>query len=192
MADMAYTYDSARQKDEEWRPVLGWEGFYEVSSQGRVRSADRTVFTPDSPKGPYYRKYRGRVLRQGLNVHGRHCVGLSSREGRYTVSVHVLVCEAFYGPRPSPNHDAAHNDGRPSNNFVNNLRWATKKENMADKLIHGTHNRGERHGNSKLTADAVREIKASSESHAALGRAFGVNYRTIFDIRSGKIWGHVQ
>ena len=130
--------------DEEiWKPIIGWEGLYEVSDHGRVRSLDRTVKTS---KG-HIRKVKGRVLRP----HGRtkslpYDIVTLTRGGRRGAPgmieempyVHTLVLEHFVCPRPE-GMEACHNDGNGMNNHIDNLRWDTHKNNMQDQLRHGTH-----------------------------------------------------
>ena len=140
--------------DEIWKPVLGYEGFYEVSSIGRVRSLDRWVERP--PQGT--RLVRGRVLKQTVQV-GRDfgypyikvCVNGVSKTKR----VHTLVCEAFHGPRPA-GMQVCHNDGTRTNNTVGNLRWGTPSENQLDRIDHGTSSIGERNPNARLSEPDVR------------------------------------
>jgi hypothetical protein len=70
-------------------------------------------------------------------------LGLRHEDGtRENIAVHRMVCEAFHGPAPTLTHHAAHWDGNRKNNIPNNLRWATCSENHADKIRHGTTNRG--------------------------------------------------
>lgn len=118
--------------NEEWRPVLGYEGYYEVSSRGRVRSLPRKVATSRGA-----RVSPGRTLKTPTSTGGYLRVDLSRDGISKSRSVHVLVLEAFTGPRPSRGHDACHWDGDPSNNNIENLRWDTKSANMADKMRHG-------------------------------------------------------
>lgn len=79
-------------------------------------------------------------------------------DGRYH-SVHVLACEAFNGPMPEPGLDAAHSCGHPLCWNGLHLRWATRKENMADQLLDGTRNQGERNGGARLSEAQVHEIR---------------------------------
>lgn len=114
---------------EEWRAIPGYEGIYEVSDLGRVRSLDR-----QSTAG---RSLRGRIRAAAKDKGGYLRVPLHhGRAVRYT-GAHRLVLEAFVGPCP-PGMEACHNDGDPSNNALSNLRWDTKSANMLDKLLHGT------------------------------------------------------
>lgn len=122
---------------EEWRPVLGWESLYEVSDHGRVRSQPRTVVRRN--RGPLV--YTGKVLKPFSHPHSGHLkVRLSERQtGRMpTCSVHVLVLEAFVGPRPKGLH-ACHRDDDPTNNLLGNLRWGSRADNADDSVANGRH-----------------------------------------------------
>lgn len=110
--------------------------------------------------------------------------------------VHLLVLEAFVGPRPSPTHDACHGIGGPRDNSLANLRWGTKQENADDRLLHGTQVRGEQVGISQLSAEQVLEVKAAIPKWkrgmcTEFGNKFGVCHTTIADIRDGKTWAHL-
>lgn len=118
--------------------------------------------------------------------------GMVSHGGRMRY-VHRLVCEAVKGHAPTPKHEAAHSCGRGGEGCVNprHLSWKTRTENQADRLVHGTHNRGERQGMAKLTEADVRAIRqiGSAESLSAIGRKFGVHAKTVSQIFSGQNWG---
>lgn len=115
---------------ELWKPVVGYEGIYEVSSFGRVRSLPRV----DS-RG---RRVRGGMLTILTHPSGHQQVKLS-RDGRTTqAKLHRVVLEAFIGP-PAHGYEALHDDGNPANNNAGNLRWGTRSENMLDRVRHGTH-----------------------------------------------------
>ena len=81
------------------------------------------------------RRYRGRVLKQATNTYGYKCVKLGWHSGKE--EVHRLISLAFIGERPS-GRECAHWDGDPANNFLSNLRYATKSENYQDSVRHGT------------------------------------------------------
>lgn len=120
---------------EVWKSVVGWENSYEVSDQGQVRSVDR--FVP-CRGGVTFR--RGRVLKQRP---ARYLTVSLTEPGRkaVTASVHLLVLEAFVGPRP---HGlvGCHGPGGQHNNHVDNLRWDTHSNNVRDQLRYGTHPSG--------------------------------------------------
>ena len=121
---------------EQWKPVQvkGFEGLYEVSSYGRVRSLARTIKASDRIVN-----YKTRVLKQNIDSGGYAQVTLCNHTKRKTIGVHVLVAEAFIGKRPK-GLDICHNDGKATHNHPHNLRWASRSENCKDKTIHGTHN----------------------------------------------------
>lgn len=112
------------------------------------------------------------------------------------VYVHRRVCEMAHGPAPSELHEAAHSCGNGDIGCVNqrHLRWATPKENAADKILHGTENRGENHNWAKLKKSDVVEIRqaANSVSRKTLADRYGVSKHTIGHVLSGRSWRHVQ
>jgi hypothetical protein len=120
-------------EQEIWRPIPGRNG-YEVSDLGRVRSVDRVIPRRWRSGRIVQAKLKGRLL--GLHVAAGPGY-LYARLGCKSAYVHHLVLEAFVGPRPA-GRQAAHGDGDKLNNTLGNLRWATPKENCADKLRHGT------------------------------------------------------
>ena len=83
---------------------------------------------------------------------------------------------------------AAHNDGNPTNNVVENLRWATPSENTRDRFKHGTGMAGEQNVKAVLTWHDVLKIRASKKAVPALAAEFGVSRTTISNIRLGKTW----
>lgn len=104
---------------ERWRPVESYEGYYEVSDQGRIRNV----------RG-------GKLLKLLPMKNGYLKVNLSKQGKVKTEYVHQLVAKTFLGPRPSPNHDACHGLGGPTDNRLSNLRWDTKRENRLDIARH--------------------------------------------------------
>lgn len=173
--------------DERWLPVAGYEGLYSVSSLGRVRSEDRSV-----SNGSGSRLVKGRVLRQHRNTEGYFRVDLSKNSQAKTIRVHVVVAEAFLGPRPDEMW-VLHGDLGKDVNDVRNLSYGTPSQNNgADRIRDGTDNRGARNGNAKLSPEIIRTIRSSSETHAALARLFNVSITTIYQIRLRMRWSHVS
>lgn len=103
-----------------------------------------------------------------------------------------LVCEAVHGPRPSIKHDAAHSCGNGHLGCVNpqHLRWATRKENMKDTIEHGTTNRGERQGHSKLTEEQVKHIRRLRNVMKGrdVAKKFGIDPSTVCQIQKRDRW----
>lgn len=173
---------------EEWKPIPGFEGLYEASNAGRVRSVDRDLFQRNNAGGVSIFKRKGRVLAQRVSASGYYRVNLSKDDMHTTHHVHKLICLAFYGPPSCDQAHAAHNDGDRKNNALPNLRWATPSENMMDKNEHGTDMRGARHFNAKLTWDDVKAIRSSTDSAPSLARKFGVGVHAIHKVRYGYTW----
>lgn len=115
---------------ERWRPVRDFEGLYEVSDLGRVRSLDR-IRSSGMP-------LRGRVMSTKPRSDGYVPVTLWSRGQRTVRLVHRVVLDSFVGPRPGQ-ADAMHADGSRSNNSLPNLSWGTRSENINDQVRHGAH-----------------------------------------------------
>lgn len=128
----------ASVEDVEWRPVVGFEGLYEVSEYGSVRSLPRVTRIGHGKT----RVLSGRVIKTyRLKRSGHIAINLVPREGVRQIRktfVHLLVLEAFVGPRPEGLY-GCHNDGDPDNNHVSNLRWDTPSSNMHDRVRHGNH-----------------------------------------------------
>ena len=124
--------DTSKTTSERWLPVNGYEGIYEVSSHGRVRSVDRTVTYSNGQ----VRRYKGKVRRTPLNQDGYPRVNLSHQGEDKTRTVHSLVAEAFIGARPE-NMEVCHSDGDPTNNHLDNLRYGTPSDNTLDRVKHG-------------------------------------------------------
>jgi hypothetical protein len=97
--------------------------------------------------------------------------------------------EAFVGIRPQ-GMECCHNDGNPQNNHWSNLRWDTPKNNHADKVKHGTTNRGEQCGTAKLTLEQVRAIRQDTRLQRIIAAEYGVKDNTISRIKSFKRWAH--
>lgn len=152
---------------EEWRPVVGFEGLYEVSNHGRLRSVARTITRHNGRTQPIPQ----RILKLKPNPQGYWRIGLTKELADRQVFhfVHRLVLEAFIGPCPD-GMQCRHLDGNPGNNFVTNLRWGTSSENNLDKVGHGTHPQARRthclHGheystkNTRIAADGSRRCRA--------------------------------
>lgn len=175
---------------EQWRMVPGYEGLYQVSSRGTVVSMDRIVM-----RGKRRMHIKARVMKPGRQVTtGGHMFVALSKGGKRPkyMRVHRLVLAAFTGDQPDM--DCCHNNGDPTDNRLENLRWDTRKGNMADCVAHGTSNRGERNGMRVLTEAQVREIKmrrAAGEDTDVTAADMGVRVNTVRDIVYGRRWKHV-
>jgi len=141
------------------------------------------------------RKAGGKWLRPAPCKRGNYpVVTLSKNNNKRTFCIHTLVLEAYIGKRPV-GKECRHLDGNPQNNNLDNLCWGTHSENMLDRALHGTSNRGERQGRSKLTERDVRLIIYINKTKLFLqndiGILFGVGLSSISSIVRKKIWKHI-
>lgn len=128
--DLTDTIQPNSDQLEHWRAVPGYEGSYEVSDLGRVRSLDRIT-----DRG---RRWRGRMMTTCPLPNGYLIVTLWRDGCQRSPLVHRLVLAAFVGPAPDDT-EALHGDGDRTNNRLVNLSWGTHSENAQDQLAHGTH-----------------------------------------------------
>jgi hypothetical protein len=169
--------------EEIWKDIHGYEGRYQVSDTGRVRSLPRSV--KHKKFGSFVIK--GRIMKPGVHSFGYPFYNLFI-DGRSKMHyTHTLILEAFVSKRPE-GMVCCHGDGNPSHSVLSNLRWGTPAENNADMAIHGTRPVGERQTNSKLSEQMVAEIRSSSASASDLARRMNVCDRTIRKVRSNISW----
>ena len=167
--------------EERWLPVVGYEGLYEVSDLGDVRSVRRTT-----------NSRAGHVLKATLNNWGYIQVHLS-REGRVIWStVHRLVLAAFVRP-PAVGEQGNHINGVKTDNRLSNLEWVTPSGNIRHAHRTDLAPRGERSSRAKLTEAQVLQIRALGKNLTGreLARRFGVSCSAISLILNRKHWQHV-
>lgn len=179
---------------EVWRAVVGWEGEYEVSDQGRVRSLDRIVICEWAKQGArrektFSRRHPGRIIAPDANTSGHLAVRLNGKAKRY---VHRLMLEAFVGPCP-PGEEALHRDDVPDHNRLPNLYWGTRRQNLLDAVRNGKKPVGDDLSFSKLKARDIPTIRLRllNESPAEIARSYGVQRQCIVKVRDGINWKHV-
>lgn len=164
---------------------------YAVSNLGNVRNAS------------------GALLKPTVGKYGHQHVVLYTPYGRKCKTVHRLVCAAFNGPPPGAGYHAAHKDGKPWNNFPENLYWATPKENSADMIRHGTVAKGDRsgprvhienmrrgsgHSMAKLTEKDVLQIRSIAKQRGDskfIAEEYGISKSLVNMIRRREVWTHI-
>lgn len=180
---------------ENWRDIPGYEGFYQISDQGRVKSLPR-IHEYTSPFGSGNRSVSARIMRQSVRKNGYLCVSLWRDGVRQSCLVHHLVAAAFIGSRPRGMH-VCHNNSDRTDNRLLNLRYDTPRGNALDAVAAGTSSalrlktKGEDNGNAKLTADQVARMRSlldSGERMKTIATMFGVSYSLVKRIRRGEVW----
>lgn len=177
---------------EEWESVDGYEGTYEVSNLGNVRSVDREIVYSNGNVVAC----SGKPKKATVDKYGYKYVSLYLNQKHEQGMVHRLVAEAFLDNehnKPQVNHI----DGDKLNNSSENLEWVTSQENMTHAKENGLLESvsGEGHYRSKLDNTKVREIRrraGNGERYQDLGDEFGVVKSTIGFIVNRKTWKHVK
>lgn len=170
---------------ERWKPVVGFEGWYEVSDHGQVR---RLQPGPGTQVG---RILRNHPIPTGY-LHVRLCVHSNPAD----LYVHRLVAEAFIGPRPR-GLQINHINGNKTDNRPSNLEYVTQLQNMRHSFRpeFGRYvARGREHPRAKLSEIDVRAIVARRKeggTMAAIAAVFHVSGTAIRDVMSGRTWSHV-
>lgn len=161
---------------ELWKPIVGYEGLYEVSNKGRVKSLGRPA--PSKMTSALY-QYQPRVMRPTLDEQGRPRVQLSAGDHqRRMVFVHKLVLTAFVGPRPAGLMCCHYNDDSTDNRLAN-LRWDTPEANYRDAVRNG------KLPGARYTGRAVCGIAVGVQEKAAIVAAASAEGRTISE------WGRL-
>ena len=112
---------------EAWKDIKGYEGYYQVSNLGRVKSIDKLRFNSDVI-------IKGKILKPWDNSHGYLQVKFVKNRVKKMPKVHRLVAQTFLGLDPNRVF-VNHKDGNRSNNNIDNLEWVTRRENNCHKYI---------------------------------------------------------
>lgn len=169
---------------EIWKPVVGYEGLYEVSNLGRVRS------------NSYRKRYNGKILTNKKHTGGYHYQTLHKNKKRNNFLVHRLVAIAFI-ENPLSKDQVNHKNGDKQDNRVENLEWCTQKENAQHAIDTGLKKNmpvGEDVGMSKITnieAKAIKIMLKKGCKQSCIASIFGIARNTVSCINTGVTWNHV-
>lgn len=185
---------SKEQQSEIWLPVKGYEGLYEVSDMGRVRSLDKIIAT--NILNNTTRLLKGRIIRFTEGPTGYLYATLYQNGIKKTHTIHRLVISSFIQPdlnRP----DCNHKNGNKRDNALHNLEWCTQTENNRHAFKTGLNKgpRGELQGRSKLLTSQVIEIRKKhleGITTEQLADSYNISYRHINKIIERKTWKHVN
>lgn len=176
---------------ETWKAVPGYEGLYEVSDLGRVRSLDRIKRNG--------RRARGKILATPLSE-GYPCCNLCLDGKQILHRVHRLVTITFIGPAPDDADTVNHKDFDRTNNRLENLEWLSHGENLrhahaADRCrSRRIYKRGEAWRSERLSADqvlSIRSLRASGHSVISLAAMFHVSRTEVIRIVNRTVWKSV-
>lgn len=176
------------RKNEVWKEIPGYEGHYEASSCGRIRSlvmqSGPNLVLRKTPRIKSVYASKGGYLKTDLSK-GNKC---------RTEYIHRLVLMAFKGV-PANSQEGAHLNGIRSDNRLENLEWTTRAVNHSHKNQHGTQLIGERNPQAKLTDALVREMRlkyCNGQSYRSLANEYGLSKSYTHNVVSGKSWAHVK
>ena len=173
---------------ENWKDVVGYEGYYKVSDKGRVMTVAREFIKSNGRKCIV----KEQILSQGV-VRGYKCVDLKVSGNRKTMRVHRLVAMAFIG---EPNKEMVnHKDGNKTNNILSNLEWATRSENELHAYntglkkstdLHKSRTSESNKARRALSDETIRYIRSSELSQYKLADELGISRASVGLIRQRK------
>lgn len=176
-----------------WKLIPEYDGFYRVSSTGRVQSCRKHGGRVAGLRGPW------REMALTEDKYGYLVVGLFKDKKQKLLKVHQLVLRAFVGLCPTGLLCRHYPDQNPKNNNLENLSWATPKRNRQDRVENGTagmeHLRGIRHPLAKLNPRSVRAVRgklAAGIPQTVIAKELGVSQSKICKINRGQSWSHVK
>jgi hypothetical protein len=177
---------------KKWRDIKEYEGIYQVSNDGQVRSLDKRV----PCRYDSFATKKGKLLKPNINHEGYLRINLYNRNGIHKkYSVHRLVAMAFI-PNLEKKPQVNHINGIVGDNRVENLEWCTQSENQKHAYKIGLQKPvcGEKHGGSKLTENQViwiRRLKGKV-TQKVLSKFFKIDPSVISNIHTGKRWKHIS
>jgi len=183
-------YFKCKAELEIWKQVVGYEGFYEVSNLGNIKSITRDVNTKGSKK----RRHTGKPLKKILGSTGYLCAHLSKFNQSRPMGIHRLVAHAFIGPQLTGYH-TMHLDGDRTNNNIKNLRYGSPTCNAAFKVDDGTISRGIKRYNAKLSESKVkniRELATQKIPYKHIAEKYNIGITTVCAVVKRQNWDWVD
>ena len=172
---------------EVWKDIPGYEGRYQASTEGRIRSVDRIVYSRSrTTRLPFPRQLKGQILRPGKFCKTGHLSVVLGRKAPGS-PVHQLVMKTFVG-EPLPGQEVRHKNGVPTDNRLANLEYGTRTENILDVYRQGKAWRA-------LTIDDVREIRkriAAGDRNVDIAKDYDVSDVAISSIRHRRCYAWLE
>jgi NUMOD4 motif/HNH endonuclease len=174
---------------EEWRPAVGYDGLYEVSNLGRIKSC--TKYIPNLLTGGESAR-PPKLMKTAVDRGGHHHLSLTKDGVAKNVFLHHVVARAFLGPCPD-GYQTLHRDDDKEDNRAEALYYGTVAHNGRDKTKNGKSVWGEKHHAASLTEDQVREIFAlkGKMGQGVIARKFGTTVSAVSHIHHGWAWTHI-
>ena len=176
------------ENKEIWKSIPGYEGIYEVSSYGNVKSLDRKITNSIGTT----RLYKGKILKKNNDRYGYPVCKLWKNSKGKNHTIHRLVAITFI-----ENDDdkllVNHIDGNKTNNHISNLEWCTNSENdlHAYRLGLRSTRKGEKSNFAKLTTkkvEKIKELKRKGMTQRKISKLFHVSESTVSQIINGQRW----
>lgn len=181
-------------ENEKWVDVVGYEDEYEISDYGRIRTKNRIInYISKRYTKSRNNTYKSISLRPYKTKKDRLRVCLCKNSKTKKYFIHRLVLEAFVGPCPE-GMECCHNNGDPSDNKLENLRWDSKTENAKDRIKHGTHRQGEKINTAKIKGDEVWLIKKLIHNNICsekIMKIFKISSSIYYKIKNRVTWKHI-
>lgn len=163
-------------QEEIWKDIVGYEGLYQVSNTGNIKSLSRLI--PSGNGG--YRISSDKLIRTTIDKYGYEKTCIGNWKNRKNIFVHRIVCNAFI-PNPENKQQVNHKNGIKTDNRVENLEWATLSENQ--KHAHDTKLKFS--PTSKLTLDTQTGIYYDTATSAAIAKGYIVG--TLYSQLNGVV-----
>lgn len=176
---------------EIWKNIIGFEGLYEISNLGKIKSIKRKC-----PSKNGLRTVPEKIMKTKLDKDGYEVINLAKNGGKIYISIHRLLGIAFI-PNPLNLPQINHIDGIKTNNKLENLEWVTEKENIQHAFKTGLSIsvKGEKRAFSKLTDEKVKEIREIYSKGGISLKKLGILYKvapeTLNRAIHRKTWKHV-
>ena len=175
---------------EIWKDIEGYEGLYQVSNRGRVKSLERIVMRKNGR--PY--SVPELIKERQIDHKGYDRIGLNKNGKKKRFFVHRLVLQAF-NQSSDETLEVNHIDGNKLNNNVENLEWVTSSENSIHAFENNLHNhQGERNTNASITdseAKEIKKLKGKGLTQKEVGEMFGTTNYVVANIWNRRGWTHV-
>lgn len=170
--------------ERDWRWIVGYEGLYFATDEGRIYSLKKLGPIPDQVCNI------ANEIKGQISTTGYRCVLLTKDSKQRMLKAHRLIASAFHGT-DGKGLDCCHLDGNRLNNCPDNLLFATRKINASHREQHGTAIRGTSVSASKLNEPQVLAIRKDNRRHFEIAKDFGVSGSLISLIKSRKLWAHL-